>query len=183
VDQTTGEILTADAGQPASPTAGTLRIRPPRNRLSRRFILWRTLNTLFWGIGVVGTFLAPFLIWPPTRTWLGPFLWFLAAVFAVNLAFMPTYRYYVHRWETTDRAVYTLQGWISREWRIVPISRIQSIDTVQGPLEQWLRLATIRVQTAAGRGGVSIEGLDVEVAKEAVARLNEITQNTPGDAT
>jgi membrane protein YdbS with pleckstrin-like domain len=179
VDRTTEEILTADPPR----AAGTLRLRPPRNRLSPRFIAWRTLNTFFWAIGVVGVFLVPYLIWAPARTWLGPIIWFLVAVFAVNVVFMPTYRYYVHRWETTDQAVYTLHGWLSREWRIVPISRIQSIDTVQGPLEQALRLATIRVKTAAGRGGVAIEGLDAEVARDAVDRLNEITQNTPGDAT
>jgi len=146
-------------------------------------VVWRTLNTFFWAFGVIGAFAVPYLIWSSTRTWLGPVMWFLGAVFAVNIVFMPTYRFYVHRWETTERAVYTLHGWVSREWRIVPVSRIQSIDTVQGPLEQALRLATIRVKTAAGRGGVEIEGLDVDVARAAVDRLNDITQDTPGDAT
>jgi membrane protein YdbS with pleckstrin-like domain len=145
--------------------------------------VWRTLNTFFWAAGVLGAFAVAYLVWSPARTWLGPVMWFLGAVFAINIVFMPAYRYYVHRWETTDRAVYTLHGWVSREWRIVPVSRIQSIDTVQGPLEQALRLATIRVKTAAGRGGVAIEGLDFEVARAAVDRLNEITQDTPGDAT
>ncbi|MEV4319805.1 PH domain-containing protein [Actinocrispum sp. NPDC049592] len=161
-----------------------MRIRPPRNRLSPRFIVWRTLNTFFWALFVIGLFVVPYLIWEDARTWLGPVIWFLVAVFGVNILFMPTYRYYVHRWETTDDAVYTLTGWISREWRIVPISRIQSIDTVQGPIEQMLKLATVKVTTAAaGRHGVTIEGLDAELAKEAVRRLNEITQATPGDAT
>jgi membrane protein YdbS with pleckstrin-like domain len=166
------------------PAAAPLRIRPPNRRLSPRFILWRTLNTLCWAVGVLGLFLIPYFIFPAARTWLEPIIWVLAAVFAVNLLFMPTYRYYVHRWETTEEAVYTLSGWISREWRIVPISRIQSIDTVQGPLEQMLRLATVKVTTvAAGRHGVSNEGWDAEVAKAADDRLNEITQATPGDAT
>jgi membrane protein YdbS with pleckstrin-like domain len=160
-----------------------LRIRSPRNRLSPRFILWRTLNTFFWAVGVIGTFIVPYVLFESARTWLGPFVWFLVVVFGINVVFMPPYRYWVHRWETTDQAVYTLTGWVSREWRIVPISRIQSIDTVQGPLEQLLGLATIKVTTAAGRGGVAIEGLDAEIAKEAAGRLNEITQFTPGDAT
>lgn len=181
-DQTSPEAPAA--ARPAPPPAATLQIRPPRYRLSPRFILWRTLNTLFWAMGVIGLYLVPYFVFDSARTWLEPLLWVLVAVFAVNLLFMPTYRYYVHRWETTEEAVYTLSGWISREWRIVPISRIQTIDTVQGPLEQLLRLATVKVTTvAADKHGVSIEGLDVEVAKATVDRLNVITQATPGDAT
>jgi membrane protein YdbS with pleckstrin-like domain len=184
MDQTSPAVSVPDAQRPAPRGAESLRIRPPANRLSPRFVLWRTLNTLFWGIGVVGAFCLPYALAESARPWLGPIIWFLVVVFAINVLFMPTYRYFVHRWETTDEAIYTLTGWISREWRIVPISRIQSIDTVQGPLEQLLRLATVKVTTAAaGRHGVSIEGLDAEVAKEAVRRLNEITQITPGDAT
>ncbi|MET0234369.1 MAG: PH domain-containing protein [Kibdelosporangium sp.] len=174
---------TVAAEQPAPRSAESFRIRSPRNRLNPRFILWRTLNTLFWAIGVIGVLVTLYAIFPSIRTWLGPITWFFAGVFLVNLLFMPTYRYWVHRWETTDQMVYALSGWISREWRIVPISRIQSIDTLQGPLERALRLATIKVSTASGEGSVKIEGLDTEVAKDAVRHLNEITQITPGDAT
>jgi membrane protein YdbS with pleckstrin-like domain len=109
--------------------------------------------------------------------------WGVAGIFAANLLFMPTYRYFVHRWETTDEAVYSLSGWITREWRIVPVSRIQSIDTVQGPIEQLLGLSTIKVTTASHEGHVKIEGLETPIAEEAVRRLNEIAQATPGDAT
>jgi membrane protein YdbS with pleckstrin-like domain len=171
------------AEEPEQRSADSFRIRQPRHRLNQRFILWRTLNTFFWAIGVIGVFVTLYAIFPSIRTWLGPITWVAAGVFVVNLLFMPTYRYLVHRWETTDQMVYALSGWISREWRIVPISRIQSIDTLQGPLERALRLATIKVITASGEGSVKIEGLDVEVARETVRHLNEITQNTPGDAT
>lgn len=163
--------------------AESLRIRPPRYRLSPRFVLWRTLNTFFWAVGIIGTLLLLYAFFGSVRTWLGPIIWCLAAIFVINVLFMPTYRYFVHRWETTDQAVYSLSGWISREWRVVPISRIQSIDTVQGPLEQALGLATIKVRTASHQGEVKIEGVDAETAREAVRRLNEITQVTPGDAT
>lgn len=162
---------------------GPMVIRPPRHRLCVRFILWRTLNTFFWAVGVLGGLYACFLCFTGMRTWLGPVLWFFGVIFLANLLFMPGYRYLVHRWETTDEAVYALSGWISREWRIVPISRIQSIDTIQGPIERLLRLSTIKVTTASAEGAVKIEGLDDGVAEAAVRRLNEIAQITPGDAT
>jgi hypothetical protein len=131
-------------------------------------------------LGVLG---ACYWYFDGVRTWLEPVLWVVGAVFLVNLLFMPTYRYLVHRWETTDDAVYALSGWISREWRIVPVSRIQSIDTVQGPLERALRLATIKILTASHEGAVKIEGLDRDVARAAVERLNEAARLVPGDAT
>ncbi|MGW2111473.1 PH domain-containing protein, partial [Streptomyces sp. NPDC001948] len=69
------------------------------------------------------------------------------------------------------------------EWRIAPMSRIQTVDTVRGPLEQLYRLATVTVTTASARGAVRIEGLDHETAAGLAERLTRITQVTPGDAT
>jgi membrane protein YdbS with pleckstrin-like domain len=60
-------------------------------------------------------------------------------------------RFRIHRWEVTDEAVYTLSGWLVREWRIAPISRVQTVDTEHGPLQQLLRLATVTVTTASAR--------------------------------
>jgi membrane protein YdbS with pleckstrin-like domain len=171
------------AAPPGRVDADPLRIRPPRYRLNRRFVLWRTLNTLFWFAGVAGGLRLLYGYYEPVRPWLGPLLWIVTAVFAVNLVFMPAYRYRIHRWETSDRAVYALTGWLWREWRIVPVSRIQSVDTVQGPLERLLRLATVQVTTASREGRVKIEGLDAAVAEDVVRRLSEITQDTTGDAT
>ncbi|MGC7102067.1 PH domain-containing protein [Amycolatopsis lurida] len=174
----------ADSPPPTTTTEPeALEVRPPSRRLDRRFILWRTLNALSWATGVVGGAALLYALVPGVRPWLQPVLVILAAVYGVNIAIMPTLRYLIHRWETTDQAVYSLHGWLTREWRIVPISRIQSIDTVKGPLQQLLGLATIKVTTASREGGVTIEGLDSAVAEESVRRLNEIAQVTPGDAT
>jgi membrane protein YdbS with pleckstrin-like domain len=63
------------------------------------------------------------------------------------------------------------------------MSRIQTVDTVRGPLEQLYRLATVTVTTASAKGEVRIEGLDHEAAAELADRLTRITQATPGDAT
>ena len=83
----------------------------------------------------------------------------------------------------TDLAVYELKGGLVREWRIVPISRIQSVDVARGPVQQWLGLATLRVVTASHEGHVKIVGLDADVVAAAAAELTALTQATPGDAT
>ena len=96
---------------------------------------------------------------------------------------VPPLLYRIHRWEITHEAVYTLSGWLVREWRIAPISRVQTVDTERGPLQQLLKLADLTVTTASARGPVKISGLDEQMATELARTLTETTQATPGDAT
>lgn len=160
-----------------------VRIRAPRNRPDRRFVVWRTLQAAIGAVVVLGGLGVLYGVVERTRPWLGPVLVVLAVVYLVNISVMPTWRYRVHRWETTDEAVYALEGWLTKTWVVVPVSRIQSIDMRTGPLEQALGLATVRVTTASSEAGVTIEGLDVHVAEETVRRLKDVTAATPGDAT
>jgi uncharacterized protein len=95
-----------------------------------------------------------------------PWLTLPAAVLLVVVA--PLWRYRVHHWEVTAEAVYTLEGWLTRTWRIVPIARIQTVDTTRGPLQQLLGLATIRIRTASHAGSAEVRHLDAALA-EAVA--------------
>ncbi|MDI6100257.1 hypothetical protein QLQ12_16755 [Actinoplanes sp. NEAU-A12] len=55
-------------------TSAAPRLRPPRNRLDRRFVLWRTSQAAFWCAGVMGTLTAVFWFAEITRPWLGPVL-------------------------------------------------------------------------------------------------------------
>lgn len=106
------------------------------------------------------------------------------AVFAAaHLIVMPRWRYRVHRWEITDDAVYTQSGWLSQERRIAPISRVQTVDTQRGPLEQLFSLANVTVTTASAAGPLHINGLDRATAEALVAQLTEITSRSLGDAT
>ena len=82
----------------------------------------------------------------------------------VAVVIEPLWRYRVHRWEVTEDAVYTLEGWLTRTWRIVPITRIQTVDTTRGPLQQLLGLTSIRVRTASHAGSTSIEQLRAPLA-------------------
>jgi membrane protein YdbS with pleckstrin-like domain len=90
--------------------------------------------------------------------------WLLVPLAAVAVVVEPLWRFRVHRWEVTDEAVYTLEGWLTRTWRIVPVSRIQTVDTTRGPLQQLLGLASIQVRTASHAGSTSIEQLPAPLA-------------------
>jgi len=102
---------------------------------------------------------------------------------SAHLIVMPRWRYRVHRWEVTDNAVYTQSGWLSQERRIAPLSRVQTVDTDRGPLEQLFRLANVTVTTASAAGPLRIHGLDRTTADSLVAQLTEVTSRSGGDAT
>jgi membrane protein YdbS with pleckstrin-like domain len=93
------------------------------------------------------------------------------------------WRYRVHRWEIGPQAVYTRTGWLVQERRIAPISRVQTVDTYRGPLDQLFGLANVTVTTASSAGAVHIVALDMDVADQVVAQLTDIAAIGAGDAT
>jgi membrane protein YdbS with pleckstrin-like domain len=114
----------------------------------------------------------------PWWAWL---LWVL--VLLTYVATVPSWRYAVHRWEVTDTAVYTQTGWWTRERRIAPMSRIQTVDHVEGAIARLFGLATVTVTTASAAGALEISGLDKEVARRLVDELTLKADAVEGDAT
>lgn len=117
-------------------------------------------------------------------TWLVDVVAVLAVGATVaTLVVMPRIRYRVHRWEVTDIAVHVRRGWLTVVDEIVPLSRVQTVDSTQGPLMRMYGLRTVTVATASSLGVVAIDCLDDAVARQVVARLVTITAATPEDAT
>lgn len=164
-------------------TTEVLRLRPPRHRVSPRAIIWWTTQAALEVAAVVIPLGIAAIVWGTALPWLMPGTGVVAAIGLAYLLVMPRWRFRVHRWETTDHAVYTAQGWINQEWRVAPMSRIQTVDTERGPLQQLFGLATVTVTTASAAGALRLAGLDRAVADDLVARLTETTQATRGDAT
>jgi membrane protein YdbS with pleckstrin-like domain len=164
-----------------SPSA--TRLRPPRNRFDPRVVSWWRAQSLIATAVLVVPLAALGLFIAPARAW---FLAAGAAVLVFGLAealTLPVWWYRAHRWEVTDTAVYSLTGYFWRTWRIAPMSRIQTVDTTQGPLQRSFGLSTVVVTTASSAGAVELQGLDQEQASALAARLTELTDATPGDAT
>ncbi|MFC8171671.1 PH domain-containing protein [Streptomyces sp. NPDC057242] len=160
-----------------------VRLRPPRNAVDGRAATW-------WRVQLLATTAAPVAVLAvlgaligPARSWLLVTAGAVAAVGLACTAFLPAWWFRVHRWEVTDEAVYVRTGALWQEWRIAPMSRIQTVDTSRGPLEQYFRLATVTVTTASSEGAIRIAGLDHELAADLAERLTAVTQATPGDAT
>jgi len=160
-----------------------LALRAPANRVSRRAITWWTVQALVGWLFLLVPATGAVVLIPGLPSWVTLVLIALYVWAAAHVLVMPTWRYRVHRWEATEDAVYTQAGWLSQEWRVAPMSRIQTVDTQRGPLQQLLRLATVTVTTASAAGPLHVAGLDVDEAGALVRQLTATTQATPGDAT
>lgn len=161
-----------------------LPLRPPANPVSPRAVRWWQLRALLTLLVLVVPQIVGLLVLPfDGRWWLAVTAGATALVTGTYALVVPPLLYRIHRWEITDEAVYTLSGWLVREWRIAPISRVQTVDTERGPLQQLLTLSNVTVTTASARGPVRINGLDADVAAELARTLTETTQASPGDAT
>ncbi len=89
------------------------------------------------------------------------------AVVAVALAVgVPIWRYAVHRWEVTDTFIVTRSGAIFRDWRIVPLHRVQTVEVSQGVLERAFGVARLVIRTASYAGSTEVAGMDATVARE-----------------
>jgi membrane protein YdbS with pleckstrin-like domain len=160
-----------------------MEMRDPAHHVSPRAIVFWTVRAV---PGWLLAFAAQSLWFVASRDHAGLRFTALAGtvlIAATHLTVMPRWRYRVHRWEVTDDAVYTQSGWLSQERRIAPISRVQTVDTERGPLEQLFGLANVTVTTASAAGPLRIHGLDRATADGLVARLTEVTSQSEGDAT
>ncbi len=161
-----------------------MQLRPPSQRVSPRAKrYWALRAALGWVVAIGLELLLGLTAWP----WLGGALAIVAPATALvglaHVIVMPQWRFHVHRWESTEEAVYTQSGWFDQERRIAPLSRIQTVDTERGPLEQLFALATVTVTTASAAGPLKIHGLDAERAQQLVDRLTTVAAAARDDAT
>jgi uncharacterized protein len=163
-------------------------VREPAWPLSRSAIgLWVTegvISSVVLGIAafVLAVFVpseapAPF----PLLRWLVPAAAVTYAVLAIGVR--PWVRYRVHRWEVTGDAVYTLTGWLTRTWTLVPVARIQTVDVTRGVLQQLFGLASVAVLTASSQGTVRVPHLEVDVAHRVADDLAHRAEQVRDQAT
>lgn len=156
-------------------------LRNPANLVSARApYIWR-LGAIFRSLLVAAGGVVATVVWDRDFA-----LWLWAAFVILALAYivvMPQFRYRIHRWETTATAVYTQSGWLSRERRIAPMSRVQTVDFEQTAVSRAFGLASVTVTTASAAGPLRIDDLDTAVAQQLVEDLTRRAEADPGDAT
>ena len=158
------------------------RLRDPRELVSPRARVMWMVGGFVRAVVLMAALLVTSLLfdWYELRWWM-PVL--LGVVTVAAALVIPQWRYLVHRWEVTDTAVYTQTGWWRRERRIAPMSRIQTVDYVEGAIARLFGLASVTVTTASAAGALEISGLDRDRARAVVDELTIKADTIPGDAT
>lgn len=179
VTESTEDLVDGGGPRPAAATV----LRPPAHRVSRKAIpFWTVRAALGWI--VLGAAQVGWLLLDDSGAAAHVTGLVATVVLAVgHVSVMPRWRYRVHRFEITPDVVYTQSGWFNTERRIAPISRIQTVDTKRGPLEQLFGLTDVTVTTASAKGPVQINGLAAADAQQLVSELAEYTRAASGDAT
>ncbi len=174
------------AGLPHPPQVG---LRPPCHRVDPRARRWWAAQAWLTVSGpllltAVTLLVLSVLFFPGALPWLGPLVTVVLILPALGYALaMPRVRYRVHAWEVGHSAVYAASGWFWQKRRIAPLSRVQTVDTRRGPLQQRYGLATVTVTTASTAGDVTIAGVSDEVARQLAEHIgNAAARILPGGA-
>jgi uncharacterized protein len=137
----------------------------------RAVTLWRLTSGLWWIFWTL-SMLIPWAIW-------GWPLALMAPVAVLGIAWtlwVPDahYRHFTYRVGEVD--VRVMHGWLTRHVSVVLHSRIQHVDTRQGPIERALGLAGVVIYTAGSVGAmVGIPGLaerEAEALRDRLAHLS-----------
>jgi membrane protein YdbS with pleckstrin-like domain len=107
------------------------------------------------------------------RGWFTALAWAAAAVVAVSaLAVAPELRWRRWRWDVGEDDVEIRSGTLTVTHTIVPLRRVQHVDTQQGVLEQALGLATVALHTAAGANKIpALSERDAAAVRDRIAEL------------
>lgn len=102
----------------------------------------------------------------------------LIAINVVFALFWPALEYNAFRYMVREHDLLVQSGVMFRRWSSIPHTRIQHVDTRQGPIERMFGLSRLLVFTAAGMSADgSIPGLRTEEAE----RLRDLLSRRGGD--
>jgi uncharacterized protein len=110
--------------------------------------------------------------------WSGPVWALLAVVAVVGAAVVPELRWRRWRWEVRDREIDLQRGVLVFRRTLIPMERVQHVETERGLIDQAFALATVKIHTAAG--GHEIPLLTEGDAGRLRAHIAELARTTDG---
>jgi uncharacterized protein len=143
----------------------------PGGRLSPRArSVWRAE----WAATGAGAAVAAWLLSKPLDGALAVLVWIVPVLVAAAAVIQPTLRWRRWRWEVREAEIDTEQGILVVRRTLIPMLRVQHVETTRNVLEQALRLATVKIHTAAG--GHTIPLLDARDAARLRDRIAELAR-------
>jgi len=156
-------------------------IQAPANQLDARVkTAWRLQAVLSLALPALAAIVfAGVALWLELPSWMPLLAFGAVAVLAVTLIFVtPEVRYRRWRWEVREEEVRLREGLIVVSQTVIPMVRVQHVDTSQGPIMRALGLSDVHVWTAAGKH--TIPALSDEHAadlRDRIATLARVTDD------
>ncbi|MBU8639533.1 PH domain-containing protein [Bacillus pumilus] len=157
-----------------------MRKQPQRQISLNGLKVWRLQNgiiSLIFLLIIIGVFVASYYLhWP---YWIGAILaglWVLQVVFGIWL--IPKIRHRIWRYEVFENEIEIQHGLIRVTRVIVPMVRVQHVDTSQGPLLRRYRLASVQISTAATVHDIpALELEEADELRDYISRLARVTED------
>lgn len=92
---------------------------------------------------------------------------------------IPNLRWQRWRYEVNEDAIDILRGFIFKKRTVVPINRVQHVDTNQGPIYRKYTLSSVKISTAATTH--EIPALDDETATEVRNKITQLVRQVKED--
>ena len=157
------------------------REQEPTNRLDSRVkTAWRLQSGLGWTPIVIAALvflgLAPVIgmsAWPGVIT-----LAVVVSLAVLEVTIVPEVRYRRWRWEVRDEEIRLQTALIVRELTVIPMVRVQHVDTAQGPIMRALDLSDVHIFTAAGKHAIpALKEADAASLRDRIAVLARVTDD------
>jgi membrane protein YdbS with pleckstrin-like domain len=129
---------------------------------------WRLHLVGVWiGVAVLGSVIGP------VRDFAGGLvLWAALLLLALAVFFIPSLRYRRWRWDVRPDVIDIQHGTFTVRRTLVPLERVQHVDTKRDVLEQMLDLSTVVVHTAAGSHTIPyLADFDASELRDRIASL------------
>lgn len=155
--------------------------REPKNQISRNGVkVWKisaAITSFVLFLIAAGLFTVTVIFkWPIWIGILGAIVWLGISVFIIFI--IPNIRHRIWRYEVHENEIDIQHGIFVVTRVIVPMVRVQHVDTSQGPLLRKYNLASVEISTAATTHSIPV--LDVEEAdqlRDSISRLARVTED------
>ncbi|MBA2174664.1 PH domain-containing protein [Halobacillus locisalis] len=153
----------------------------PARQISRRALtLWRIYGMIQFAITfVVSAALIVAIVrweWPIWIMWVAAAILVLELIFSVWL--LPSLKWKRWRYEVTEQDVELQHGILLITKTLVPMVRVQHVDTEQGPLLRKFRLATISISTAATVHKIpALDEQEAEELRQSISALARVAED------
>jgi putative membrane protein len=113
------------------------------------------------------------------------YVWYgLASLATIGAGGSSLVEWWMYRYRVTDRDITLKSGIVSKQERVIPFERIQSVDLSEAPLERLFKVMRVKVETGAGGSSeaeIEVRALNRDDASELRSKLLAARQRLRGD--